>query len=140
MRISHWSSDVCSSDLLAAIRLLAKLPTIAAACHRHSVGWPLRYPRNNLGYVDRFLHMMFEVPSGPRAMNPVAAKELDLLFILHADHEQHAAHSNVRMDRSPGAPPYDCLAPGLAARWGPATGLARAAVPQIPTETRASNK
>src|SRR3546814_2289943 len=76
---------------LAAIRLIAKLPTIAAACHRHSVGWPLRYPRNNLEYVDRFLHMMFEVPSGPLEINPVAAKALDLLFILHADHEQNAS-------------------------------------------------
>src|SRR5690606_1608329 len=70
---------------LAAVRLIAKLPTIAAACHRHSVGWPLRYPRNHLDYVDRFLHMMFEVPSGPREMTPVAATALGLLLIVHTD-------------------------------------------------------
>jgi citrate synthase len=82
---------------LAAIRLLAKVPTIAAACYRYSIGWPIRYPRNNLEYVDRFLHMMFEVPSEPLALNPVAAKALDLLFILHADHEQNASTSTVRL-------------------------------------------
>ena len=74
---------------LAAVRLIAKVPTIAAACYRHSIGWPLRYPRNSLEYVDRFLHMMFEVPSEPLALKPVAARALDLLFILHADHEQN---------------------------------------------------
>lgn len=71
---------------LAAIRLIAKVPTIAAACHRYSIGWPLRYPRNNIPYVERFLQMMYEVPSEPLELNPVAAKALDLLFILHADH------------------------------------------------------
>ena len=76
---------------LAAVRLIAKVPTIAAACYRHSIGWPLRYPRNSLEYVDRFLHMMFEVPSEPLALKPVAARALDLLFILHADHEQNAS-------------------------------------------------
>src|SRR3546814_8966879 len=74
---------------LAAIRLIAKLPTIAAACHRHSVGWPLRYPRNNLEYVDRFLHIMFEVPSGPLEINPIAAKALDRALILAAEQAQH---------------------------------------------------
>ncbi|GAB3316043.1 citrate synthase [Luteimonas notoginsengisoli] len=113
---------------LAAIRLIAKLPTIAAACHRHSVGWPLRYPRNNLEYVDRFLHMMFEVPSGPLEMNPVAAKALDLLFILHADHEQNASTSTVRLVGSTGANPYACIAAGVAALWGPAHGGANEAV------------
>jgi citrate synthase len=76
---------------LAAIRLIAKMPTIAAACYRYSIGWPLRYPRNNLEYVERFLHMMFEVPSEPLELSPVATKALDLLFILHADHEQNAS-------------------------------------------------
>ncbi|MFA7321651.1 MAG: citrate/2-methylcitrate synthase, partial [Dokdonella sp.] len=71
---------------LAAIRLIAKVPTIAAAAYRFSVGWPVRYPRNNLEYVTRFLHMMFEVPSEPLELNPTVAKALDLLFILHADH------------------------------------------------------
>jgi citrate synthase len=90
---------------LAAIRLIAKVPTIAAACHRHSIGWPLRYPRNNLEYVDRFLHMMFEVPSEPLVLKPVAARALDLLFILHADHEQNASTSTVRLVGSTGANP-----------------------------------
>ncbi len=113
---------------LAAIRLLAKVPTIAAACHRYSIGWPIRYPRNNLEYVDRFLHMMFEVPSEPLALNPVAAKALDLLFILHADHEQNASTSTVRLVGSTGANPYACVAAGVAALWGPAHGGANEAV------------
>ena len=113
---------------LAAIRLLAKVPTIAAACHRYSIGWPIRYPRNNLEYVERFLHMMFEVPSEPLAMKPVAARALDLLFILHADHEQNASTSTVRLVGSTGANPYACVAAGVAALWGPAHGGANEAV------------
>ncbi len=113
---------------LAAIRLLAKVPTIAAACYRYSIGWPIRYPRNNLEYVDRFLHMMFEVPSEPLMLNPVVAKALDLLFILHADHEQNASTSTVRLVGSTGANPYACVAAGVAALWGPAHGGANEAV------------
>jgi citrate synthase len=113
---------------LAAVRLIAKVPTIAAACYRHSIGWPLRYPRNNLEYVDRFLHMMFEVPSEPLVLKPVAARALDLLFILHADHEQNASTSTVRLVGSTGANPYACVAAGVAALWGPAHGGANEAV------------
>ena len=113
---------------LAAVRLIAKVPTIAAACYRHSIGWPLRYPRNSLEYVDRFLHMMFEVPSEPLALKPVAARALDLLFILHADHEQNASTSTVRLVGSTGANPYACVAAGVAALWGPAHGGANEAV------------
>ena len=113
---------------LAAIRLIAKVPTIAAACHRHSIGWPLRYPRNNLEYVDRFLHMMFEVPSEPLQLKPVAARALDLLFILHADHEQNASTSTVRLVGSTGANPYASVAAGITALWGPAHGGANEAV------------
>ncbi|MCX7043454.1 MAG: citrate synthase [Gammaproteobacteria bacterium] len=113
---------------LAGIRLLAKVPTIAAACHRYSIGWPIRYPRNNLEYVERFLHMMFEVPSEPLTMKPVAARALDLLFILHADHEQNASTSTVRLVGSTGANPYACVAAGVAALWGPAHGGANEAV------------
>ena len=119
---------------LAAIRLLAKVPTIAAACYRYSIGWPIRYPRNNLEYVDRFLHMMFEVPSEPLAINPVAAKALDLLFILHADHEQNASTSTVRLVGSTGANPYACVAAGVAALWGPAHGGANEAVLEMLNE------
>lgn len=113
---------------LAAIRLIAKVPTIAAACYRHSIGWPLRYPRNSLDYTTRFLHMMYEVPSEPLELNPVAAKAMDLLFILHADHEQNASTSTVRLVGSTGANPYVCVASGVAALWGPAHGGANEAV------------
>ena len=113
---------------LAAIRLIAKVPTIAAACHRYSIGWPMRYPRNNLEYTTRFLHMMKEVPSEPLELNPVASKALDLLFILHADHEQNASTSTVRLVGSTGANPYACVAAGVAALWGPAHGGANEAV------------
>ncbi|HPF74128.1 MAG: citrate synthase [Lysobacteraceae bacterium] len=113
---------------MAAIRLIAKVPTIAAACYRHSIGWPVRYPRNNLDYCTRFLHLMFEVPSEPLELNPVAAKALDLLFILHADHEQNASTSTVRLVGSTGANPYACVAAGIAALWGPAHGGANEAV------------
>jgi len=113
---------------LAAIRMIAKMPTIAAAAYRYSIGWPIRYPRNNLEYVTRFLHMMFEVPSEPLNLNPVAAKALDLLFILHADHEQNASTSTVRMVGSTGANPYASVAAGIAALWGPAHGGANEAV------------
>ena len=113
---------------LAAVRLIAKVPTIAALCYRHRIGWPSAYPRNDLEYVNRFLHMMFEVPSEPLEMSPVAAKALDLLFILHADHEQNASTSTVRLVGSTGANPYACTAAGVAALWGPAHGGANEAV------------
>jgi len=113
---------------LAAIRLIAKMPTLAAAAYRYSIGWPIRYPRNNLDYVSRFLHMMFEVPSEPLELNPVVAKALDLLFILHADHEQNASTSTVRLVGSTGANPYASVAAGIAALWGPAHGGANEAV------------
>ena len=119
---------------LAAIRLIAKMPTIAAAAYRSSIGWPVRYPRNNLEYVTRFLHMMFEVPSEPLDLNPVVAKALDLLFILHADHEQNASTSTVRLVGSTGANPYACVAAGIAALWGPAHGGANEAVLEMLTD------
>lgn len=113
---------------LAAIRLIAKVPTIAAACFRYSIGWPIRYPRNNLEYTTRFLHMMKEVPSEPLSLPPIAAKAMDLLFILHADHEQNASTSTVRLVGSTGANPYVSVAAGVAALWGPAHGGANEAV------------
>ena len=113
---------------LAAVRLIAKMPTIAAAAYRYSIGWPIRFPRNALEYCTRFLHMMFEVPSEPLELPPVAAKALDLLFILHADHEQNASTSTVRLVGSTGANPYACVAAGIAALWGPAHGGANEAV------------
>ena len=126
----HDTLDISDKEQrrLAAIRLIAKMPTIAAAAYRYSIGWPIRYPRNNLEYCTRFLHMMFEVPSEPLDLNPVAAKALDLLFILHADHEQNASTSTVRLVGSTGANPYACVAAGIAALWGPAHGGANEAV------------
>ena len=113
---------------LAAKRMIAKMPTIAASCYRHHMGWPKAYPKNSLNYCQRFLHMMFSVPAEPYEINPVAAKALDLLFILHADHEQNASTSTVRLVGSTGANPYACIAAGIAALWGPAHGGANEAV------------
>ena len=114
--------------LLAAKRMIAKMPTIAAACYRHHMGWPAAYPRNSLNYCERFLHMMFSVPAEDYEVSPVAAKALDLLFILHADHEQNASTSTVRLVGSTGANPYACVAAGISALWGPAHGGANEAV------------
>jgi len=114
--------------MLAARRMIAKMPTIAAACYRHHMGWPTAYPKNSLGFTERFLHMMFSVPSESYEINPVAAKALDLLFILHADHEQNASTSTVRLVASTGANPYACVAAGISALWGPAHGGANEAV------------
>ncbi|GAB3342025.1 citrate synthase [Marilutibacter aestuarii] len=125
---------------LAAIRLLAKMPTLAAAAYRYSIGWPIRFPRNNLDYVSRFLHMMFEVPSEPLEMNPVVAKALDLLFILHADHEQNASTSTVRLVGSTGANPYASVAAGITALWGPAHGGANEAVLKMLAEIGTPDK
>ncbi|MDA3933417.1 MAG: citrate synthase [Gammaproteobacteria bacterium] len=113
---------------LTAKRLIAKMPTIAAAAYRHHVGWPTAYPRNSLNYTERFLDMMFSVPAEPYKINPVAARALDLLFILHADHEQNASTSTVRLVASTGANPYACISAGIAALWGPAHGGANEAV------------
>ena len=113
---------------LAAIRLIAKVPTVAASCYRHSIGWPVAYPKNSLDYCSRLLHMMFSVPAENYEVDPVAAKALNLLFILHADHEQNASTSTVRLVGSTGANPYACVAAGIAALWGPAHGGANEAV------------
>lgn len=114
--------------LLAAKRMIAKMPTIAAASYRHHMGWPTAYPKNSLNYCERFLDMMFSVPAERYEVNKVAAKALDLLFILHADHEQNASTSTVRLVGSTGANPYACVAAGIAALWGPAHGGANEAV------------
>jgi citrate synthase len=113
---------------LAAIRLIAKMPTLAAACYRHSIGWPIVYPKNSLNYTSRLLHMMFSVPAEPYEVDDVAARALDLLFILHADHEQNASTSTVRLVGSTGANPYACISAGCGALWGPAHGGANEAV------------
>ena len=114
--------------VLAAKRMIAKMPTIAAACYRHHMGWPSAYPNNSLDYTSRFLDMMFSSPTENYVVNPVAAKAFDLLFILHADHEQNASTSTVRLVGSTGANPYASVAAGISALWGPAHGGANEAV------------
>lgn len=112
---------------IAALRLIAKMPTIAAMCYKYSIGQPFMYPQNKLGYADNFLHMMFGVPSENATPNPILARALDRIFILHADHEQNASTSTVRMAGSTGANPYACISAGIAALWGPAHGGANEA-------------
>ncbi|MEP7311052.1 MAG: citrate synthase [Pseudomonadota bacterium] len=109
-------------------RIIAKLPTIAAAAHKHSLGQPFVYPRNDLDYTANLLHMFFAVPCEPYEVDPVAAEALDLLFILHADHEQNASTSTVRLAGSTGANPYAAISAGVSALWGPAHGGANEAV------------
>ncbi|MEO7774850.1 MAG: citrate synthase [Steroidobacteraceae bacterium] len=111
-----------------AHRIIAKLPTIAAAAHKHSLGQPFVYPRNNLDYCSNMLNMFFSVPCEEYEVDPVAAKALDLLFILHADHEQNASTSTVRLAGSTGANPYAAISAGVSALWGPAHGGANEAV------------
>ena len=113
---------------LAAKRMIAKIPTLAARAYRHHRGWPTAYPKNSLNYCERFLDMMFAVPAEEYEVNPAAARALDLLFILHADHEQNASTSTVRLVGSTGANPYACIAAGISALWGPAHGGANEAV------------
>ncbi len=109
-------------------RIIAKLPTIAAAAYKHSLGQPFVYPRNDLRYCANMLNMFFAVPCEPYAIDPVAAEALDLLFILHADHEQNASTSTVRLAGSTGANPYAAISAGVSALWGPAHGGANEAV------------
>lgn len=113
---------------VAAHRLIAKMPTIAAMCYKYSIGQPFMYPRNDLGYAENFLYMMFGVPCEEYNVNPVLAKAMDKIFILHADHEQNASTSTVRLAGSTGANPFAVIAAGIAALWGPAHGGANEAV------------
>jgi citrate synthase len=111
-----------------AHRIIAKLPTIAAAAYKHTLGQPFIYPRNDLRYCANMLNMFFAVPCEPYAIDPVAAEAMDLLFILHADHEQNASTSTVRLAGSTGANPYAAISAGVSALWGPAHGGANEAV------------
>ena len=113
---------------ISAHRLIAKLPTIAAACYKHNVGEPVMYPQNHLSYTGNLLHMMFATPCEDYVVDPLAERALDLLFILHADHEQNASTSTVRLAGSSGANPFACIAAGTASLWGPAHGGANEAV------------
>jgi citrate synthase len=114
--------------LIASHRLIAKMPTIAAMAYKYSVGQPFMYPKNSLEYAENFLYMTFGVPCEEYKVNPVLAKAMDRIFILHADHEQNASTSTVRLAGSSGANPFACIAAGIACLWGPAHGGANEAV------------
>ncbi len=126
----HDSMDINNARHreIFAHRIIAKIPTIAAAAYKHSVGQPFVYPRNDLDYCSNLLHMFFAVPCEPYQIDPTAAAALDLLFILHADHEQNASTSTVRLAGSTGANPYAAISAGISALWGPAHGGANEAV------------
>ena len=126
----HDSLDITNEDhrRISAFRLIAKLPTIAAWAYKYNVGQPFMYPRNDLGYAENFLYMMNAVPAEEYHVSPVLARAMDRIFILHADHEQNASTSTVRLAGSTGANPFACIAAGIASLWGPAHGGANEAV------------
>lgn len=126
----HDSMDINDPEhrLTTAYRLIAKMPTLAAMCHKHFIGQPYMYPDNTLSYSENFLHMMFGTPCEDPKVNPVLAKAMDRIFLLHADHEQNASTSTVRLAGSSGANPFACIAAGIATLWGPAHGGANEAV------------
>ncbi len=126
----HDSTDINDPNqrLISAYRLIAKMPTIAAMAYKYSIGQPFQYPNNNLSYAENFLSMMFGVPCEKYNVNPVLAKAMDRILILHADHEQNASTSTVRLAGSSGANPFACIAAGIASLWGPAHGGANEAV------------
>ncbi len=126
----HDSTDISDPQqrLVASHRLIAKMPTIAAMAYKYSVGQPFVSPRNDLKYAENFLHMMFSVPAEEYRVNPVLARAMDRIFILHADHEQNASTSTVRISGSSAANPFACIAAGIASLWGPAHGGANEAV------------
>ncbi len=126
----HDSLDIRDAQhrRIAAFRLIAKMPTLAAMCYKYSIGQPFVYPQNNLAYAENFLHMMFSNPCEKTDIDPVLSKAMDRIFLLHADHEQNASTSAVRLTGSSGANPFACIAAGIAALWGPAHGGANEAV------------
>ena len=126
----HDSTDITDQKqrLIASHRMIAKMPTLAAMAYKYSIGQPFMYPRNDLNYAENFLHMTFAVPAEDYKINPVLAKAMDRIFILHADHEQNASTSTVRLAGSSGANPFACIAAGIASLWGPAHGGANEAV------------
>jgi citrate synthase len=130
----HDSTDITDpwQREVAAIRMIAKLPTIAAMAYKYSVGQPFVYPKNSLDYASNFLNMCFAVPAEDYVVSPVLAKALDRIMMLHADHEQNASTSTVRLAGSSGANPFACIAAGIACLWGPAHGGAnQAALEQL---------
>ncbi|MBN8964780.1 MAG: citrate (Si)-synthase [Rhizobiales bacterium] len=125
----HDSTDISDPHqrMVASIRMVAKMPTLAAMAYKYSIGQPFQYPQNNLDYATNFLRMCFAVPCEEYKPNPVLARAMDRIFILHADHEQNASTSTVRSAGSSGANPFACIAAGIACLWGPAHGGANEA-------------
>ena len=132
----HDSTDIADPHhrIVASYRMIAKMPTIAAMAYKFSIGQPFMYPRNDLNYAENLLYMMFGNPCEDFKVNPVLAKALDRILILHADHEQNASTSTVRLAGSSGANPFACIAAGIASLWGPAHGGANEAVLNMLTE------
>ena len=126
----HDSTDIHDPQqrMIASRRLIAKIPTLAAMAYKYSMGQPFNYPKNNLSYAENFLQMCFAVPAEDYVVNPVLANAMDKIFILHADHEQNASTSTVRLAGSSGANQFECIAAGIASLWGPAHGGANEAV------------
>jgi citrate synthase len=126
----HDSLDITNPEhrRISSYRLIAKMPTIAAWAYKYSLGQPFIYPRNDLGYAENFLYMMFATPCEDYEVNPILARAMDRILILHADHEQNASTSTVRLAGSSGANPFACIAAGIASLWGPAHGGANEAV------------
>ena len=126
----HDSTDIHdpAQRKIASYRLIAKMPTIAAMAYKYSAGQPFMYPKNSLNYAENFLHMCFAVPCEEYVVSPTLAKAMDRIFVLHADHEQNASTSTVRLAGSSGANPFACIAAGIASLWGPAHGGANEAV------------
>jgi len=125
----HDTLDIKNPEHRAtsALRLIAKMPTIAAMCYKYSIGQPFMPPQNHMSYAENFLHMMFGTPCEETTPDPILSRALDRIFILHADHEQNASTSTVRLAGSTGANPYACISAGIAALWGPAHGGANEA-------------
>ncbi len=132
----HDSTDINDPEQrrIASRRMIAKIPTIAAMAYKYSVGQPFVYPRNDLDYASNFLHMCFSVPCEEITVSPVLARAMDRIFILHADHEQNASTSTVRLAGSSGANPFACIAAGIACLWGPSHGGANEAALNILAE------
>ena len=126
----HDSTDIHDplQRMIASRRLIAKMPTLASMAYKYSLGQPFNYPRNNLKYAENFLHMCFAVPAEDYHVDPILADAMNKIFILHADHEQNASTSTVRLAGSSGANPFACIAAGIASLWGPAHGGANEAV------------
>jgi len=126
----HDSLDITNPEhrRISAFRLIAKVPTIAAWAHKYNIGQPFMYPQNELGYAENFLYMFNAVPAENYKVNPILARAMDLIMILHADHEQNASTSTVRLAGSTGANPFACIAAGIASLWGPSHGGANEAV------------